>query len=75
MNTFTVNYQLEREVALLVAEIYDVAGRKVAVKNATATQKGQLLIDLTPCSGIYFIRLVADGNPVHNTKLICFDSK
>ena len=75
MNQFVVKYALGKEARLLVAEVFDVTGRSVYTKSLNATQNGELNIELAPCSGVYSVRLMADGLPVSFTKLICFDRK
>lgn len=73
MNNFVVKYVLGKEARLLVAEVFDVTGRSVYAKGLNATQNGEFNIELAPCSGVYSVRLMADGLPVSFAKLICFN--
>lgn len=53
--------------------VFDVTGRRIRDSMLKQVEEGKVQIDLTPCSGLYLLRVVADGKQVHSAKLICVE--
>jgi len=72
-NSFNINYSFEEKVNELRFEVYDVTGRLAKQEIIKNTQTNTISIDTSPCMGMFFLRIIADGNQVHFHKLACID--
>jgi hypothetical protein len=73
LNDFNVNYSLNDEAETLRFEVFDMTGRRIRDTTVRNTTQGIVTVDLSPCIGLYMLRVVADGEVVHFNKLICLE--
>jgi len=73
LNDFTIKYALNYEAKELRFEVFDMTGRRIRDALVNNTKQGTIMVDLSPCIGLYMLRVVADGEVVHSNKLICIE--
>jgi len=70
---FSIRYTLNETAKELHFEVFDVTGRRIRETRILNTRSDTKQIDLSPCGGLYLLRVTADGKQVYTSKLICVE--